>query len=267
MYQKESRRTILDYLDVELLKMTPAVKIREYIRSINEVYEKRAILRQIRWDFESFDYLLSIFVNTAANDVPFKKKVDCFKILKRAIKDNFSGVQFPREVLDKLFYLYKSFIQLANEDIAWCLSVFLKDQILSDDQVNWLIQNAAKDEFILNRLLRYPIENSSIEEWALQSLDSDIIEGRESELYGILIKGRIPDILKEKNSDELAWGIYYSKTNIETKEMLLLDIAGKSNYRSVCEISYRLNLPNVTRHLIEKIKREHPITESDSVGN
>lgn len=254
MYQQESREAILDYLDIELLKITPSAKIKEHVRKIDDVYEKRAILKQCRWAFESFDYLLSIFVNTVANGAHFRKKVDCFKILKRVIKDNFSGRQFPREVLDKLFYLYKEFILSANEDIAWCLSVFLKDQVLSDDQVNWLILNAAKDEFILNRLLRYPIENSSIKEWALQSVDSNIIEGRESELYGILIKDRIPDVLQEKDRDKLAWGVYYSKTTRETKERLLLDIAGKSNYRSVCEISYRLNLPNVTRELIERIK-------------
>jgi len=72
---------------------------------------------------------------------------------------------------------------------------------------------------------------------------------------GILIKDKIPDILKYKDSEHLAWGIYYSKTDKDTKERLLLDIACKSNYRSVCEISYRLNLPNVTKTLVEMIKK------------
>jgi hypothetical protein len=175
-----------------------------------------------------------------------------------AIKRNFSGCQFPEKILDKLFYLFREFIQIvppANDDVVSWLSVALKDQVLNADIVNWLIQHASEDETILNRLLRYPTWNKSIEQWATQFVGSDLIEGRESELYGILIKDKIPEILKDKDSEHLAWGIYYSKTDKETKEKLLLDIASKSNYRSICEISYRLNLPNVTKTLIEMVKK------------
>ena len=255
---KESKVEILKYLEVELLKITPSSKITGYIKNINDVYEKRAILKKCRWDFDSFYYLLSIFVDTVAKGLRFRKKVDCFKVVRFAIKHNFVGCQFPEKILDKLFYLFSEFIQIvppANDDVVSWLSVALKDQVLNDDIVSWLIEHASDDETILNRLLRYPTWNKSIEKWATQSVESDLIEGRESELYGILIKNKIPDILKYKNSEHLAWGIYYSKTDIDTKERLLLDIAGKSNYRSVCEISYRLNLPNVTRQLIERIKR------------
>jgi len=255
---KESQAEILKYLELELLKITPAAKITGYIRNIDDVYEKRAILKECRWDFESFDYLLSIFVETVAKDLRFSKKVDCFKVMRFAIKRNFCGCQFTEKILDKLFYLFSEFIQIvppANDDVVSWLSVALKDQVLNDDIVSWLIQHASDDETILNRLLRYPTWNKSIEKWATQSVESDLIEGRESELYGILIKDKIPDILKYKDSEHLAWGIYYSKTDKETKERLLLDIASKSNYRSVCEISYRLNLPNITKTLVEMIKK------------
>ena len=254
----ESQAGILKYLEVELLKITPAAKIKGYIRNIDDVYEKRAILKECRWDFDSFDYLLSIFVETVAKGLRFRKKVDCFKVVRFAINRNFSGCQFPANILDKLFYLFSEFIQIvqpANDDVVSWLSVALKDQVLNDNIVNWLIQHASEDETILNRLLRYPTWNESIEQWAIQSVESDLIEGRESELYGILIKDRIPDILKDKDSENVAWGIYYSKTDKETKDKLLLDIASKSNYRSICEISYRLNLPNVTKTLVETIKK------------
>jgi len=251
---KESTESILKYLEIELLKITPAAKITEYVSNINDVYEKRAILKECRWDFESFDYLLSVFVNTVANKSRFVKKVDCFKVVRLAIKRNFYGCQFPKEIVDKLFYLFKEFLQLippANYDIVSWLSVALKDQVLNDEQIDWLIQNTTTDETILNRLLRYPIWNKSIGQWAIQSLESETIEGRESELYGILIKDRIPDILKGKDSNEIAWGIYYSKNTGETKERLLLNVTDKSNYRSVCEIAYRLNFPNLVTELIK----------------
>lgn len=255
---KESKEDILKYLEVELLKITPVAKVTEYIKNIDDVYEKRAILKECRWDFESFDYLLSIFVETVAKGLHFRKKVDCFKVIRFAIKRNFIGCQFPEKILDKLFYLFRELFQIeppANDDVISWLSVALKDQVLNTDIVNWLIQHVSEDETILNRLLRYPMFNESIERWAYKSVGSDLIEMRESELYGILIKDRIPDILKDKDSNHLAWGIYYSKTDKETKEKLLLDVAGKSNCRSICKVSYRLNLPDVTKTLVEIIKK------------
>jgi len=254
---KESPKDILKYLENELLKITPSAKITECVRNIDDVYEKRDILKECRWDYESFDYLLSIFQETVAKRLRFRKKVDCFHIIRLAVKRNFIGGQFPEKILDKIFYLFKEIIQMvppANCDIVNCLSVALKDQVLIDDNVNWLVQNVEKDETILNRLLRYHTQNKIIEEWAIQSVDSDIIKGRESELYGILIKDKIPDILKERDRNQLAWGVYYSKTSNETKEKLLIEIADEINYRSVCKISYRLNLPDVLRSLIEQIK-------------
>ncbi len=251
---KESQAEILKYLEIELLKITPAVKIRGSIRNIDDVYKNRAILKECRWDFESFDYLLSIFVDTVSKDLPFRKKVDCFKVVRFAIKYSFGGCQFPENILDKLFYLFREFIQVvptANDDVVSWLSVALKGQVLKDDIINWLIQHVSEDETILNRLLRYPTWNKLIEQWAIQSVESNLIDGREAELYGILIKDKIPDILKDKDSKHLAWGIYYSKTDEETKERLLLAIADKSNYRAVCDISYRLNFPNVTKALVE----------------
>ena len=113
---QQSEKEILDFLDVELLKLAPAAKIKEYVRSIDDVYEKRAILKVCRWDFESFDYLLSIFIDTVVNKVSFTKKVDCFKVLKRAVRDNFSGRQFPKEILERLFYLYRESYALG---FAW----------------------------------------------------------------------------------------------------------------------------------------------------
>ncbi|MGA2091984.1 MAG: hypothetical protein ABSH16_01060 [Sedimentisphaerales bacterium] len=254
--KQESQKDVLKYLENELLKITPSVKIAEYVNNIDDVYEKRAILKECRWDYESFDYLLSIFTDTVTNRQRFRKKADCFNIIRLAVKRNFNGCQFPENILDKLFYLFKEFILMVppvNSDIVNCLSVALKDQVLKDNNVIWLVQNAAKDETILNRLLRYPTRNKIIEEWAIQSVDSSVIEGRESELYGILIKDKIPNILKEKDRKHLAWGVYYSKVANDIKEKLLLELAGEKNYRSICEISYRLNLPNVPRRMVEQI--------------
>ncbi len=253
--REESQEDILRYLRTELFRLAPAANIRQYVADVGDIYEMRALLKECRWDTDSLDYLLSIFVQAIATRSRFVKKVDCFKVLRFAIRRNFSGVQLPNGILDKLFFLYKESLcstPPAHGDVVYWLSVALKDQILSVEQVGWLVENVARleDETILNRLLRYPARNEVIERWAMQSVDSDLIDGRESELYGILITDHIPDMLKEKDPDKLAWGVYYSKNNTPTKQRLLLEVAGRSNYRSVCSICYRLNLPNVIRDLI-----------------
>lgn len=254
---KESRDAILKNLDVELLKITPAVKIKEYVRNIDDVNRWGAYLKECRWDFDSFDYLLSVFVNTLVDKSRFVNKVDCFKVVRFAIKRNFIECQFPIEIIDKLFFLFKAFHLFkppSNYDIISWLSVSLKDQVLSDEQVDWLIQNAATDETILNRLLRYPKWNKSISQWASKSLGSEVVEGRESELYGRLIRDKIPDILQGKESNSIAWGIYYSDNTVETKENLLLAVSEESNLHSVCGIAHRLNLPNVIKELIRRFQ-------------
>ena len=256
---EESQQVILEYLDLELLKIAPATRIVEYIANVDDIYRRRAILKECRWDFESFDYLLSIFARTMEAHLRFLKQADCFKVIRVAIRRAFVGCRFPKPIVDKLFYLYAECVRLntaVNSDIVDWLSVALKDQVLDRRQVDWLIENVAQDETILNRLLRYPTRDEAIEKWALASMGSDTVEGRESELYGLLINDNIPEALKGKDKDQLAWGIYYSRNDRETKERLLLEIVGKSNYRSVCGIANRLNLPNVVRKTIEKIGRE-----------
>ena len=152
---KRSKEELLKYLEAEHLKIKPASKIREFISNIDDVYKERALLKVCRWDFESFDYLLSIFQRTLLDKSRFIKKVDCFKVVRQAIRRNFDGCQFPNKILDKLFFLFREFLLLTppvNYDIVSWLSVALKNQVLNDEQVDWLIHNASVDETIIDKV-------------------------------------------------------------------------------------------------------------------
>ena len=149
--RKTSKKELLKYLETEQLKISPASKIKDFVSNIDDVYNYRALLKVCRWDFESFDYLLSIFQRTVLDKLRFVKKVDCFKVVRQAIRHNFDGCQFPNEILDKLFWLFREFLLMtppANYDIVSWLSVALKNQILNEEQVDWLIQNVSLDETI-----------------------------------------------------------------------------------------------------------------------
>lgn len=250
----------VQFLELELFKLRPSEYIKQYVTSMRDVYEKRAMLKECYLDFDSFDYLLSIFVDLAKGESKFTRRLDCFKVLKYAVKYNFTGQQFPNRIKDKIFYLYKKYIFSENEDIAWCLSVMLKDQVLENDQIEWLIENCSKDENILNRVLRYPKVNELIEDWANTVVDAGEdageFEGRRSEVYGILIKDTMPEKLKCKDSKALVWGIYYSKNSDEVKQNLLIEFADRSNLGSVAEICHRLNYPKVIVSLINKAKED-----------
>lgn len=241
-----------EFFGLELLKLEPGKHIKKYIKNIRDVYEKRMILKKCYWDYNSFDYLLSIFVDTVEGQSKFIRKADCFKVLKTVVKYSLSGQQFPKQINDKIFYLYRRFIFSENEEVVWSMSVLLKDQVLENEQIEWLIANCSENEHVLNRVLRYPKTNKQIEEWANKAIESSEFEGRESEICGILIKDSIPKNLKCQDSKVLAWGIYYSKNNDKLKQDLLIEVADSSNIRSITEICYRLNYPRVISALLAK---------------
>ncbi len=74
VYKHEPLDKILEYINFELLKIIPAEKIKEHVSNIDDVYEKRAVLKECRWNFESFDHLLSVFVETISEGLHSGKK-------------------------------------------------------------------------------------------------------------------------------------------------------------------------------------------------
>ncbi len=73
--ENNDNENIVQFLEQELFKLRPSEYIKKYITCMNDVYKEKAILKKCYWDYESFEYLLSIFVDNTKRKLKFVKKI------------------------------------------------------------------------------------------------------------------------------------------------------------------------------------------------
>ncbi|AET59453.1 hypothetical protein HPL003_13510 [Paenibacillus terrae HPL-003] len=246
--QKEDIYRHIKVLELELFKFSPYRYIRDLIKDPNDILLYKNLLRNTSLDNQSIEYLVQIIVSYMKDNQRFRR-VECMKILKRIIKNRSSNEFFESSLINGLFYLYKCYIFTGSDEIQWAVSVFIKDQLLSDDDIKWLIDNCDDSEHLTNRLLRYPRENPLITEWAEQTYKSGDLSERLSEVVSLLIIDDVPSYVSV-DSVTLMWSIYYSKIEEGKKENLILKYLDFNDYSSALEIAERLNIPSVVNKLL-----------------
>jgi len=245
----------LEHLKIERMSFKLENKeLRRYVKTIQDVYLYRSFLINVNWDFENFDYLVSIVDKAIQKQIRHRKK-PCLMIVKRIIKLHFKKTQLPKKTLKKLFNIYKVYIYSNDEEILWAISVFLKDQKLSNEHLKWLIENWQKSKFILNRLLKYPQKNRLIELWAFNTFKEGTLKERTYELIGAFLHTKEIASLIEVDRCELAWGIYYSKYDEKWKIEALKSIICEDNYTQIEKISLKLASLELLSELINHVQK------------
>ncbi len=249
---KDNIKDIIIHLEKERMYYEPYKYLRKYIKNTKDIYEERALLKSISFNEKSIDYLVGIIVDEIKNKKRFKK-FECLKIIKRIIKNRLNNVLFNTDLVDNLFYLYQNYIFTDNIEIQWAVSVYIKDQILSNEQIQWLIDNWEESDHLVNRLLRYPVRHQLITDWATLVYKQDIISDRSAEIIGCLIDDDIPDFITEDN-DILMRAIFYSRCSKIRKEELILKYMDYNNYSSAIKIANWLNLNSISKELLRYYK-------------
>jgi hypothetical protein len=167
---------------------------------------------------------------------------------------NRKAKQLGTNITHKLFKLYQNFIFSEREEIQWCVSAFLKDQLLISKDIEWLIGNYSRSNHIVNRLLRYPEPTDAIRKWAEQVRSSSQLSDRRSEILGLLLPERYQELQATEDAASLAWAVYYSRSNDSEKEKMLLQLASIETVESVREVALRLNYLTPIKKIISIIK-------------
>lgn len=230
----------------------PEDYLPHFVSIVQDIYEHRFLLRNLSRDDYVLNYLLPIIIKAVDEGKRFKT-LPTLKVIKAIVKNNPQRTELERGVIKQLFHLYKKYIFAENDEIQWCVSTFVKNQVLDDEDVEWLISHYNDSFHIVNRLLRYPLKNVLITAWAKKIYRQRELEDRESEVVALLIDNDIPSFVKKIDKRAILWAIYYAKTTDDIKLKLLKRYASIDNVDAVLDISLRLGYPSVIEYMLKQI--------------
>ncbi|WP_423282223.1 hypothetical protein [Caldimonas sp. KR1-144] len=200
-------------------------------------------------------WLASLLVEAIEGKKRFRT-LDCLRTVRSTIRNAPPGQTLEPSTVGLLFRLYQHFVGSSNPDIQWCVGAFIRDRELSEDQLAWLIAAAPDSTHALNRLLRYPKRNRQIVAWARAAYEGREHPDRTAEILGLLIDSKVPPQAREEPTDTVLWAIFYSHTDLRTKERLLLRHVKRSSAESAIKLALRLGLPSLLHRLSKILSRE-----------
>lgn len=243
-------------LEKHLMLFSPEKYLPRYIQTASDIFENRALLRKLPCNRYTLNHLLGIIVETVEGGRRFRT-LDCLKVIRDVVRSKPVELELDSDTLARLFYLYKRFVFHSNEDVQWCVSIFIKSQLLDDDSIHWLISNYRKSNHVVNRLLRYPAGRPLIVKWAADVYKRGELRHRKSEVIGLLITDHIPSFVREDNNTSIIWAIYYARTSDEIKQQLLMKYFSFESLDAILEVCIRLHYPRVIEFALGKTQRQH----------
>lgn len=244
--------SLLHELETSLVLFETEKHLPQIVRNVKDIYIQRFLLRDIPGSDFAVDYLASIVLEALKSKQRIRT-YDCLKVI-RSIVRNRNTKQLSTKITHKLFNLYQIFVFSEREEIQWCVSAFLKNQLLVSKDIDWLIENYRRSNHIVNRLLRYPRPTDAIRRWAEEVCSSALLLERHSEVIGLLLPERFQELRSTEDAVSLAWGVYYAHANDSEKEEMLMQMANIETVESVMEVARRLHYPKPIRKLIAIIK-------------
>jgi len=193
--------------------------------------------------------ILNALLNIALEKIRLNKRYQK-ETLIRLIRSQVKPEIVDKEISQKLFTLFTNLILIVNEDLAWKLSVSLRDIVLADEHIFWLIDNYKRSKHIQNRLLRYPLKNMMISEWAIKIFAAQEIKDRDAELGALILN--LDENFQLRDSATFLWAIHYSKLPIRIKKQLLWKNLSSENFPDFLKICDRNSYTDLIKRLYEK---------------
>lgn len=236
-----------------LTEFYPERYVPKIIYSTQDIYKYKSLLKGINYNDFILGYLTDIILNDIAKKRRFRK-YDCLKVIRAIVKSKGSNEIISKEVIFKLFKIYKEFINSENEEIQWCVSAIVKNSILSNEDIKWLVSHYHDSFHIINRLLRYPEKNSEVTAWAKHVYLNNEVSERISEIIGLLIDEDVPSFVVNRGN-EIIWAIYYSVSPDKVKKNLLCKYLTLDTIEAALEVSSRLNYPSVVKYIYKELNK------------
>lgn len=241
--------------DLILLKYFPSDYIKKCVMSIRDVYRHRYILKEMASCEDAFNFILDILIDSVSSKARFKtlQSLNVIKGIKKRFPEKF---RFQPHTVDKLFFLFETFIFHSNPLVQESVNIYLKNQELKDVQIEWLILNFQRSEHVVNRLLRYPTNHRLIALWGSRVISINALPGRTSELISFLIEEGDHSVYSQVSDQNIIWGVYYAKISDERKKALLRAMFAESLFADLLKVCERLMFIDICVELIEFMKKK-----------
>jgi hypothetical protein len=237
---QDANESNLRILQEALVLFEPARYIKKLTTSTADLYQNRRLLKQIPYNKPVIGHLARLILNDLESGRRFRL-FDCLKVLRSIIASNYFDRPLPESIVTDLFAIYRNLIFTTREEVQWCLSRILRGQILAPRAIQWLLEHWDESDHIANRLLRYPVPNLSIRQWAFDCYQNSRLPDRKSEILALLIDEDIPDFVQQEPPDELAWGIFYSRSSKARKVQLISALVDRMTSPVLLDLAKRLS--------------------------
>lgn len=211
------------------------------------VLKHRQLIKYSNPDKKILNHLLDIVIDKIKNNKRFQR-ITFIKLIHSQCDNRI----IDNKITEKLFFVFKSLINEVNDQIAWKLSVTIKDIELEQENINWLIANYEDSEHIQNRLLRYPNPNKGISAWAEERLKKRDMQERESELIGLKLNFDMNYNFEDKS--KLIWGVHYAKISSNDKKKLLLRHMVQDNFEEFLKICEKNDFNDIISQIYTEYK-------------
>jgi hypothetical protein len=238
-------------LELNLMRFSPEKYLPKHVMTVQDIYVKREFVRELPCNDYTLNYLLDILIQAIEKKKRFRT-LYCLKAIRWTIRNKPDDGALSDLVVEKLFFIYKNFINDHREDVQWCVSAFIMSQPLSEENIRWLISNYQDSIHLVNRLLRYPTKNQLIVNWAESIYQKNELRDRKSEVIALLIDEEVPSYVKE-NSDCIIWAIYHAKVSDGVKQQMLKEHFSIESIDAFIEVCNRLKYPSVLEFALAQL--------------
>jgi hypothetical protein len=223
------------------------------LKTVRDVFEYRHVLKQTAFS-ESLVEHVTRLVHEGLNTRARFRVFDSLRILRALILTG-GERQLPSPTVERLVAIYEALIFDSCEEMQWCLSRLLKNQVLSDNTIGWLVDHWANSVHIVNRLLRYPKAHPRIVEWAAARRRCRDLEDRRSELISILLTTAPTEAFGNEDPELLGWAIMQSHLSRRAKIKRLSELVADLPAETLITFASRLGAPILLKRALKSPNR------------
>ena len=218
------------------------------IDTVRDIFTHRHILKQSRFNIETLNHLAVLIRDGLKAKTRFRV-FESLRVLRAQVLS--ASERLPNHTVKILFEIYQHLILESREEVQWCLSRLIKDQLLDDESIKWLTDQWDHSVHLVNRLLKYPVPNYRITEWARTRYCNGELADRRSEVIALLLsEDDITNFVNEEH-EALGWGILQSHLTQSQKIEYLSSLVNGLSASALVTFAVRLNAPIILRKALE----------------